>query len=320
MYILPIRGNAAPGRSDLSIVYALSDPDLLLRAFSYAFLHEFFPSIAALKSSVVQFFIILGALMNYTCIRFILLLGALLPSNYSFAELSVGAKAGIITTGVIAAGVLAQPPPYGLWSFFTSSHSSVEAGATYGGIEATEVEYSVVSSVFSAEAEALGTGAEVAGASEAGSVTTTTATGATAATVGLMVIAVVVVVVIVAVATISLWLPPILKQSGVANSTLYEVDAYIDFQGAVGSSCSRAHLVMYPYSRKDLGAPWRVVGGDRGRACIPERYGARIDIPSRGTLVQLRGSTKDAHKNIKKIGLEAPTAQRKGLHLIWSNA
>jgi len=319
-------------------VYTLSDPDLLLRAFSYAFLHEFFPSIAALKSSVVQFFIILGALMNYTCIRFILLLGALLPSNYSFAELSVGAKAGIITTGVIAAGVLAQPPPYGLWSLFTSSPSSVVAVesevvsvdifgaggtnlfAASGG--ASEVEYSVVSSVFSAEAEALGTGAEVAGASEAGSVATTTATGATAATVGLMVIAVVVVVVIVAVATISLWLPPILKQSGVANSTLYEVDAYIDFQGAVGSSCSRAHLVMYPYSRKDLGAPWRVVGGDRGRACIPERYGARIHIPARGALVAFKGSTKDAHKNIKKIGLgTAPgKRQRKGLHFIWSDA
>ena len=294
----------------LTLESALSDPDLRLHAFSYAFLHEFFTSIAAQKSSVVQFFITLGAIMktmNKTMLV-IFALGAMLQSTRSsadFADIPLGGKLGIVTTAVIAGGIIARPPPYGLWSLLPVTE------------QALTVEVAVDAAEAGLEAESLGT---VAAASEAGSATTTTAAGATAATVGLVVIAVVVVVAIVAMATISLWLPPILKQSGVANSTLYEVDAYIDFQGAVGSSCSRAHLVMYPYSRKDLGAPWRVVGGDRGRACIPERYGARVDIPARGSLVQFRGSIKDTHKNIKKIGLEAPTSKRKGLHFIWSNA
>ena len=128
---------------------------------------------------------------------------------------------------------------------------------------------------------------------------------------GLVVIA----VIAIALATMPFWLPPILKQSGVANSTLYEVKAYIDFQGAVGGSCSRAHLAVYPYSRKDLGAPWRVVGGDRGRACLPERYGASILMVMRGSVVQLAGSIKDQAKHMKNIALRSD----KALRIQWAN-
>lgn len=121
---------------------------------------------------------------------------------------------------------------------------------------------------------------------------------------------VIVAVVAIALATMPFWLPPILKQSGVANSTLYEVKSYIDFQGAVGSSCSRAHLVVYPYSRKDLGAPWREVGGDRGRACIPKRYGATILVATRGSIVRFASSIKDQAKHMKNITLRSDTTLR----------
>ena len=151
-------------------------------------------------------------------------------------------------------------------------------------------------------------------ASEASETAVTAAAAATIATI------VITIIVMIAIETMPYWLPKILKQSGIANNTLYEARAYIDFQGAVGQACSRATFHLYPYSRKDLGGRfWQEVGGDRGRSCLPERYTTMVYIPSR-TLVTLKASLRDTAKHMKIFSIKP--AQTPGVLIAfkWQNA
>jgi len=139
---------------------------------------------------------------------------------------------------------------------------------------------------------------------------------ATAITVATIIITI---IVMVAIETMPYWLPKILKQSGMANNTLYEARAYIDFQGAVGQACSRANFHLYPYSRKDLGGKfWQEVGGDRGRSCLPDRYTTLVYIPS-CALITLKSSYHDTAKHMKLFSI-TPAQRGAPIAFTWQNA
>jgi|GEM_PF-3942707 len=126
------------------------------------------------------------------------------------------------------------------------------------------------------------------------------------------------VILIVTTVTMPYWLPLLLRESGVANNTLYEASSSIAFQGEVGKSCDRAHFHFYPYNRKDLnGKFWQEVGGDRGRSCLPEQYYTTIYIPCR-TLITIHGFKKDhtKHMSIFSFGLN----RENHLAIAWSYA
>jgi len=222
-----------------------------------------------------------------------------------------GEKAGLAIGGTLVGGSTALL--IGAQQYFSSGTANVNVAEMAMEEWVLEVPVAPQTTASGAVTES-GAMAESAAAAESAELVSAEA-AVTAAGIAAAVTIVVIIVAVVALATISLWLPPILKQSGVANSTLYEVKAYIDFQGEVGSSCSRAHLVLYPYSRKDLGAPWQEVGGDRGRACIPARYGARVYIAMRGATVQCASSLKDQAKHMKNINIKTD----KTVRIQWAN-
>jgi len=145
----------------------------------------------------------------------------------------------------------------------------------------------------------------------------TAVTAAAAATIATIVITI---IVMIAIETMPYWLPKILKQSGLANNTLYEARGYIDFQGAIGQACSRANFHLYPYNRKDLGGRfWQEVGGDRGRSCLPERYTIMMYIPSR-TLITLKASHRDLAKHMKIFSIKPAQTAGVSIAFTWQNA
>jgi len=122
----------------------------------------------------------------------------------------------------------------------------------------------------------------------------------------------------IAMETMPYWLPLIYKQSGMVNNTLYEAQAYINFQGGETVSCSRANFHFYPYNRKDLrGRSWQEVGGDRGRMCLPERYVATVFVPQR-QLVSIQGTYGNKTKDMKIFSLAFKN--NKQFAITWKNA
>jgi len=128
------------------------------------------------------------------------------------------------------------------------------------------------------------------------------------------------IVLLVAYTTMPYWLPLIYKQSGVCNNTLYQASAFIDFQGAAGASCSRAHFDLAPYNRKDLGhRSWQQVGGDRGRACLPQRYGTRIYLAGGGVTIVMKGAKKESTKQLELFTFMFPQKQGDHLSIVWKS-
>ena len=126
------------------------------------------------------------------------------------------------------------------------------------------------------------------------------------------------VIFIVATVTMPYWLPLLLRESGVANNTLYEASSSIVFQGEMEKSCNHAYFHFYPYNRKDLnGRFWQEVGGDRGRSCLPERYYTTVYIPCR-TLITIQGSKKDHAKHMSVFGFGLGPENH--LAIAWNNA
>jgi|GEM_PF-3508086 len=127
-------------------------------------------------------------------------------------------------------------------------------------------------------------------------------------------------VLLVAYTTMPYWLPLIYKQSGIGNHTLYESHAFIDFQAAAGTSCSRAHFTLCPYNRKDLGCKsWQQVGGDRGRSCLPEKYHTRMYLACGGVTLIMESSKKELTKQFEMFSFAFPQKKGDRLSIVWKS-
>jgi len=163
-------------------------------------------------------------------------LGTMLQSmriTADFSDIPVGGRVGIITTGVIAAGVLAQPPAYGLWSFLVSQPAtqasvaveefSIEMDAAGPGItnlytvSGGEVEVEEISALAPRFYAQLGGAEGAEGAVSGTAATEASAGGISAGAVAAAALVVVAVIVVVAIATMPLWLPPTFSKASITR-------------------------------------------------------------------------------------------------------